>query len=325
MRKILILFDLQEQLKKINAGEFPENPFVAPYGNAPAALCALEINKTKTLRITGNSGAKSKPGFRINTPAISDLNSGDRITITGRLGEGVPKSDWAIVIDRFIDKDNYAGLSQHVSPAQGELFSMTYVLDEEDLKFPLLVRSNHWGKSVEPMIFFVDSILVSRETSDTMFVKDSRGLIYSLANDENVQTLKPGDVTKFLRSAGTPKYKIFEHDGKKAIKISRRINNWDGIDISLTGMNLKQGNRYTISAHGIVDGIAPKNARMMFQLLPEFIWRSELYAQDEKEFSLRHTLSATELQSTDFIRIATCDDGAKMSFSIFSVEITVNT
>jgi hypothetical protein len=313
---------LQEQLKKISAGDLPQNLFVAPYGTAPAVLCAVEINKTKTLRVTGN--ANLKPGFIINTPSISDLLAGDRITITGRLGDGVPKSDWAMVIDRFFDSSNYSGLSQHVTPEHGELFSMTYLLDDDDLKFPLLIRSNHWGKSVEPMNYFVDSILVTRETSEARYIKDARELIYSLANDENIQTLKPGDVTRFLRSSGTPKYTIFERDGRKGMKISRRINNWDGIDISLAGMNLKQGNRYTVTVSGAIDGAAPQDARMMLQLLPEFIWRSEIKARDDNEFTLRHTLSAMELQTTEFIRIASCDDGAKMSFNIFKIEITVS-
>jgi hypothetical protein len=265
-----------------------------------------------------------KPGLQLQTPMIKNIQPGDRITATGRIGGGAPKSDWAMVIDRKTGVESFRGLAQHVTPEHNELFSVTYILDEADLEKPLMVRSNYWGNVTESMDFYVDSILITRNVSHTSTVVDERQTVYSFAEDDGVKKLRPGDITKFIRSAGTPKYTIFEKNSKKGIHLGNRLNNWDGLDIWLPSLDLKPGNSYTISVNGKIDGPSSEKARVMFQIIPGYIWRSEKNVVDNEEFNLSHTFSAMELQTAQTVRIATDDGGAKMSFFLYDIEITAN-
>lgn len=320
MTTILIFFDLQEILKDIGVGDFPENPYISPYSETPAALCVVDLSGTKTVRVIGR--ADQKPGLSLNTPAIKTLYPGDRITVTGRLGGGVPKGDWAMAIDRQTSREDYDGLAQHLNPKHGALYSITYLLDKPDLENPLLVRSNHWGKDTGRMEFYVDSILITRNSAAMNTTIDNRREVYSLATDENLKNLRPGHITKFLRSSGTPKYTVFEKNGRKGIHLGRRTNNWDGIDIRLASMDLKPGNLYTIQVKGRIDGNANSGARMMFQFLPDYVWRSEIFVSSNQDFVLSHTLSIMELLTAKAVRVATCDDSTNMSFYIYDIEIT---
>jgi hypothetical protein len=317
---MLILFDLQENLKEIKEGHFRENTYLSQYGTSPAAIDVISTGGTKTIRVRGN--VDKKPGFFLHTPALPNLSPGDRITVTGRLGAGVPKSDWAMVIDRNTSDHGYVGLAQHVNPEHHELFSITYLLDTDDLQNSLLIRANQWGKAEKPMDYYVDCILITRKTASANTVTDSRQTVYSLAKDPNVKELKPGDITKFIRSAGTPTYTITEKEGKKIIHLRRRLNNWDGIDVWLPSMELKQGNRYKITVKGKIDEYTQKNAKMMLQTLPGYIWRSEQAVTDDQDFTLTHTFSAMDIQTAEAVRIASDDNGASMSFTIFDIELT---
>jgi hypothetical protein len=320
---MMVLFDLQESLKETEIFK----KIITPYGENPSAINIIEVAATKTVHVAGRTDFK--PGLAVNTPELHGLQSGDRITVTGRLGSGVPKSDWAMVIDRRKIKSGvsggWTGLAQHVSPEHNELFTITHLLDAEDLDKTFMIRSNHWGNVTESMDFYLDSILITRNVSQTSFVKDEREQIYSLASDGNLKKLRPGDITRFLRAAGTPKFTIIEKNSRKGVHLANRINNWDGLDIWLPSLELKQGNSYSITVNGRVDGVAGERARLMLQIIPGYIWRSEKYVYDDDEFTLNHTFSATELQTAQTIRIASDDEGAKMSFFIYDIEVTINT
>jgi endo-1,4-beta-xylanase len=123
----------------------------------------------------------------------------------------------------------------------------------------------------------------------------------------------------FLRSSGTPVYKIIGEE--KIIHIGHRLNNWDGIDIRLENMNLKQGNRYTIRVKGRVDGCAPPGMIIMLQIVPDFMWRHSVECTDNCEFTLSHTFSIMELQTAEAVRIATNTEGANVSFFIDEIKV----
>ena len=86
-------------------------------------------------------------------------------------------------------------------------------------------------------------------------------------------------------------------------------------------MDLKQGNIYTIHAKGRIEGFAPSGATIMFQILPGYIWRSVVAAEENGNFVLSHTLSMMELQTAEAVRITSNPEGAEMSFTISEIEV----
>ncbi|MDR0272941.1 MAG: hypothetical protein LBI27_06455 [Clostridiales bacterium] len=321
---ILVLFDLQEILKEIEAGELTDNVYFSRYSNTTPEIGIKEAGTVKAIHISDKMALK--PGIALNMSAIPNLHQGDRITITGRIGSGFPKTDWAMVIDRQTAKNGFSGLSQHITPDHVELFNVTYILEEIDLDKTFFIRTNFWGRGrTEDVVdFYVDSILITRNVKHFDTVIDDRQAIYSFATDENIKSMKPGDISRFIRSAGTPKYTMTERNGKRGVHLGRRMNNWDGVDIWLPNMNLKKGNKYTITVNGKIDGHATPGARVMLQMLPGYIWRSDMHVSDDQEFTLTHTLTAMELQISEAVRIATDENGATMSFFIHDIEITLN-
>ncbi|MCL1882805.1 MAG: hypothetical protein FWF81_03520 [Defluviitaleaceae bacterium] len=317
---MLVLFDLQEELKELESGQLPENPYFGMYG--ATQLSIVNVASTKTIHVAGKTDLK--PGLMVNTQVMSALLPGDRITVTGRLGSGAPRSDWAMVIDRHTSIYGHEGLAQHITPKHNELFSITYLLEADDLEKPLLVRTNHWGTAEESMDYYIDSVLITRNIKNTDADTEERKEIYTLAGDTNFVKLRPGGVTRYIKACGTPKFTITESNGKKGIRVERRLNNWDGLDLWLENMNLKKGNSYTITVNGKIEGIAAEKSRMMFQMLPGYIWKSVRDVVSDQEFTLTHTLSAMELQNTEAVRIATNEEGATMSFFIRSIEVTAN-
>ncbi|MCL1878180.1 MAG: hypothetical protein FWF80_04935 [Defluviitaleaceae bacterium] len=322
MVAVLILFDLQENLKEINVGQLVKTRYLFPSGRQ-STPDVLSVRDVKTIHIAGR--ANEKPGVTLVTPRIKTLRPGDKVIVTGRVGSGAPTSDWAMVIDRRTSRSSYTGLAQCVAPPHDELFSITYLLEPEDLKFPFMIRANPWGNSTGYMDYFLDSVLISRNDKTSDHEIDTRNVIYTLAGDDSFDKLKVGDVHKFIKAAGSPVFTVFMQDGKKNVRIERRVNNWDGLDVWFPGMNLKQGNVYKITVHGKVDGHAPSGASMMMQVLPGFIWRSEAQVSDNQEFTLSHTFPAMELKTLDSVRIATNSPGADMSFTINTIEVTAAT
>lgn len=314
---IHVLYDLQKELGELSLGVFGGSRHLASGGEYPPKLTVVEAGGTKTLLVSDRPAIDS--GLVLQVPALAKLLPGDKIIITGRICGTAPKLDWAMVMRRY--GKLYANLAQHYIPSTDELFCITYVFDPIDLETPVQIRSNHWGKDDTPMDFFVDSILITREQSNANIEMDSRRVVYSFADDVNVKELKPGDITPFIHASGAPMYTVKEKGGKKSIRVWRRLNNWDGIDIIIPNMNLKSGNLYTIRAKGRVESPVPPGATMMFQVLPGFIWRSAVPVEDNGVFTLSHTLSIMELQMAEGIRIASNPECAGMSFIISEIEV----
>ncbi|MCL2357709.1 MAG: hypothetical protein FWC70_11280 [Defluviitaleaceae bacterium] len=313
------MYDLQDDLKKIKPGPLLKTPLLFP-SSRHHTPDILKIQNIKTIFVSGK--VSQKPGITLVTPRIKSLRAGDKIVVTGRIGNGAPTSDWAMVIDRRTKKYGYVGLAQTVSPNHNELFSIEYLLEPEDLRLPIMVRTNLWGTSIGEAEYFVDSILITRNVNAEAVEIETRELVYSLANDNSLENLKPGDIHKFIKASGTPLFDVFDLNEKKAIRVRRRMNNWDGLDVWFPDMNLKQGNRYTITVRGKIDGVVPPGTHFMLQIIPGYIWQSVTVPTDNREFTLTHTFSAMELKTLHSVRIATDDAGAEMCFTIREIEVT---
>lgn len=319
---MLVLYDLQESLKTINAGPLKD----APYLSAMRDECSsdvINVQDVKTIHCAGR--VDMKPGIIINTRAMEQLRPGDKITVTGRVGSGAPTSDWAIAIDRRRHEtafNVFSVLAQCISPLHSELFSVTYLLEPEDLKCPIMIRTNLWGNTTGYMDYFIDNVLITRSSDSVDIEPETRGVIYSLDTDDGLISLKPNDVQKFIRASGQPKYTLSKKDGKKSILVERRMNHWDGIDLLFADMGIKQGNIYTIKVRGKIEEPAPPNSRIMLQIIPGFIWQSEVFLTDDREFTLEHTFPAMQLQTLEAVRITTDTAGAEVSFTIYDMEVT---
>jgi AraC-like DNA-binding protein len=314
----IVLYDLREELKNAAPGDFAGQYLIpgATGGKHLPALSVSEAGGTKSVFVSKRSSTDSIPLLQI--PAMSNLQPGDKITVTGKICE-TATSDWAVILRKY--GGDYTVLAQQTFPGVNKLYSVTYALDRADMEYPVQIRINPWGREDVPPNFFVDSILITREQSATSIEVDERQIVYSLATDENVTHLRPGDITEFIRPSGTPLFTVKKRPGKKQIRVSRRTNDWDGIDVYLPGMNLKPGNLYTISAKLRIEGESPPKAAMMFQVLPGFIWRSVVAVEDDSTFVLSHTFSLMELQTSEAVRITSNPEGTNMDFTISEIEV----
>ena len=311
---VFVLFDAQEELKSADAGIFFGNKFLFASEKFPPKLFVTEFGEKKSILVSDRPALDS--GLVIQIPATKNLRPGDKITVAGRIDGIAPKNDWAMVVRKYGGDNDILTLV----PNTDEKFCITYVFDTADLETPVQIRSTHWGNDGTPVNFFVDSILITRDKNNSNFEIEPRKIIYSFANDEKINELT-GDITAFIRPSGEPSCAVKKISDKKFIHVKQRKNNWDGVDILLPDMNLKQGNIYTIRAKGHIEDSAPPGATMMFQILPGYIWRSVVAAEENGEFVLSHTLSMMELQTAEAVRITSNPEGAEMSFAISEIEV----
>ena len=194
-----------------------------------------------------------------------------------------------------------------------------------------MVQTTRWGAINPTMDLFIDGILISRD--DKAEVKDDpRSVIYSFATDVNFRPdglmpsllgAEPEDdnTAVFLVQSGNPRIKVCMYNGEKALHVTERAKDWDGIDISLERLKLFEGNKYQITVTGRVDGYAPEGSIMTLQGLPGFSWRNYRFIADDRFFTLSHTLSDAEIAHWTTIRITTNAVGANVSLYIFDIEI----
>jgi hypothetical protein len=322
---MLVLYDLQDELKNYTAGDLPKNPRIEANPNQHATLSVIEEEGAKTILVSNRHEVSD--GITINMNEIEGLRPGDRLTISGRTGSGAPTVKWGMLIHR--GGGSYSLLEQHNMPAPDELYFLTYLLDAVDLEHPIRLRTDHWGNEEAHMDFFVDDILITRNLKNAGTVTDGRDVVYSLATDEYAREgLVPAPGTRsvptFLQTSGEPEFILLEEGGKKSIIVRRRVHDWDGVDIHLTMMGLKQGCSYTINVEGRIEGEAHGGAQMMMQVLPGYVWRDNKDVNGGEEFSLSHTLSNAEILNAEVIRITSNPQGAKMTFVITDIILKVN-
>lgn len=314
---MIILFDLQEHIKDFAPGIMPENPYLIPNNEQIAKINIVESDGAKTVFIEDRTS--NMEGMTVNMPSFEGLQPGDRLTVTGRIPSGAPKTDWGMVIHR--GGEGYAILEQHRIPAHDGLYYMTYLLDAIDFEHPIRIRTNHWGNEEAHMDFFVDDILITRDPKNTDAATETRDVVYSFEeNGYSSVNLEFGAISEYLQKSGEPDIELLD-GAEKRIHIRRRVNDWDGVDIHVDRMRLRSGNKYTIHVEGRVEGDAPQGAQLMFQIIPGYVWRDNKNVIGGEEFSLTHKFSGTEVKNTEVVRVTSNHGGAKMSFSINKIEV----
>jgi len=190
-----------------------------------------------------------------------------------------------------------------------------------------MVQTTRWGAINPIMDLFIDGILISRD--DKAEVRDDpRNIVYSF--DADVSLMPDGmlssineitELPEFLVQSGNPRVKACMYNGEKALHVTERSKDWDGIDISLERLKLIEGNKYHISVTGRVDGYAPEGSIITLQGLPGYSWRNYRFIADDRFFTLSHTLSDAEIAHWTTVRITTNAIGANVSLYIFDIEI----
>jgi hypothetical protein len=325
VRIILVLYDLQNEIENYEPGKFPHSEFIEPNPNQLAKVSIEEQDGAKTVLICERTDVSD--GITINMKAFDNLLPGDKLTVTGRIGGSAPSAKWGVLIYR--GDENYFLLNQHSTPASNELFYLTHLLDDADIKHQIRIRTDHWGNEKALMDFCVDDILITRNLNSTGTIIDSRDIVYSLSRDERLREGRSiaSDaeiVPSFLQTSGDPDYSLIEEGDKNIIYLRRRVHDWDGIDINIGLMALKSGNSYTITICGRPEGEVPKDAQLMMQILPGYVWRENKNVFSDTEFVLTHKLSNAEILNAENIRITTNGEGKKVSFVINNIFVRVN-
>jgi hypothetical protein len=305
---------MQEYFSDCPIGDF-ENYGVISLRRDPDANGKIKkVEDIKALFISGRTARES--GIFIDLTKLSELLPGDRITVTGRIDRdhSLGSSTWSISLLSAID----GHLTHHIAP--DAVYSLSYILDESDIKNVLTVHTIGWGVLHPLMDFYVDNILITRGDIINKPAVDTRKIIYSLAEDSNLQFVL-ADEKSILTRAGYPNVSVFEHNGKKAIHVDTRVNDWDGLDILISNLKLRAGNQYKITVHGRVDGEAPEDAVIMIQGVPSYSWRHNIEIKSNEEFTLEYTMTRSDVEKWTAVRITTNQAGATMSFFVYRVEI----
>lgn len=313
----MVLYDLQNALANIETGALVHSGCIKPFGSTPPTVMIENTNGGKRLKITGRRVRED--GISLLLPEIQGLHPGDRLTITGHVGEGAPNTnDWGLCLRS--PRGEFNQLTQVIAP-QG-LFTLSYVIDKTDFGYPLYVHANTWGGAKIDMDFYIDNMTISR--ADNIHARaDTRQLIYSMETDGYMSSYRSGDILMAdPDSPLSPSGACTCIVRRGAITVSGRKNDWDGLDIKLDTLGLMPGNSYNIHVVGRVEGAAPPETQIMLQIIPGYAWRDNHIIYSQQDFTLGHTLTLMELETADTLRITTNSVGAAVDFTIYSVEIT---
>jgi len=315
-----ILYDMQTDFNAVKLGEFERHGAVSLRRDPSASGRIKEIEDIKSLLVSKRTTRES--GIYIHINEIDGLLAGDRITITGRISKEHLRigSNWSIAL--LSGEDGH--LTHSIAP--GVIYSLSYILGERDIKNVLTVHTVGWGLLPPLMDFFVDDIVISRNESEDESDLDSRNILYSLANDLNLHLINAPNQETYgtdikISSSGGPNINVIQHNGSNAVALSTRVNDWDGVDIMLSHLNLRAGNTYKIIVRGRVDGKAPDGTEIMLQGIPSFSWRCINPVQDDEDFTLEYILTRSEVATWNKARITTNTNGATMSFVLYDIEV----
>lgn len=326
-----VLFDLQTEIEKIEAGDFGGSDFLMPDGDELPDLAVYIVDEVKTIHVKNRTDQTT--GLGIFLSAIPNLRVGDRITVTGRVPRETPAGSWGVALVKEESDTRMAEecqLAQCTSPKS--LFSLSHILCGEDLDSKLIVQTTRWGAINPIMDIFIDSILIFRDGKYDTVEEDPRHIVYSFDTDDNLQ---PGGlvsevdivtgaehaVTYFLAKSGNPDINIFLHENSKAIYVGARGKDWDGVDINMCRLQLAAGNKYHVAVTGKIDGYAPEGTIITLQGMPGYSWRNNKDMMSNMEFSLEHTFTHAEVAQWTALRITTNSAGATVPFYIYSIEI----
>ncbi|PLS08389.1 endo-1,4-beta-xylanase [Neobacillus cucumis] len=119
--------------------------------------------------------------------------------------------------------------------------------------------------------------------------------------------------------------KVFDgNDDGKAIYVSGRANNWDGVDINFSSVGMENGKKYSITVKGYVDGSlsVPAGAQALLQNVNSY---NGLYVAADYKSGQTFTLSGEYTVDTSkdkALRIQSNDAGKTVPFYIGDILIT---
>jgi len=164
-------------------------------------------------------------------------------------------------------------------------------------------------------------------------------IVYSLSEDANLRGIASStnitnrvDNFKHLGRFGNPTLTAARHRGVTGISITGRVNNWDGLSISIPALNLVPGERYTIEITGSVASPIPEGAEMVLFLRGEGTWAwisvFDAVSADKSNFTLRITNFTTEtvwnsniFSDFQYFTVQSNDNGASMSFTVDGINV----
>jgi len=322
---MLVLFDLQKEFENIascafaDAGSLAE--FMQPCGIPAPHVSINEYDNVKYMSVEHRKSDTS--GLTLTLSAISDLQPGDKICITGRVGENAPLANWGVGL--YPEGDNSNHLSQHNAP-EG-LYNLYHTIGVDEMNRNIVIRTAQWDDSAIVVDFYVDSILITRPQNGNAVIKDERPIAYSLINDAHIKNVKLyrailEDGSTFLVRSGTSEIKAYEQEyGARSLAVRGRVRDWDAIDVLLKPMGLILGNLYQVRVTGTMGDQVPEGAKMMFHGLPAYAWRSHVPVSPGSDFVLEHILTQSELENWTGIRITTNGVASQSAFIIKSIEV----
>ncbi|MDR0272473.1 MAG: hypothetical protein LBI27_04065 [Clostridiales bacterium] len=314
---MLVLYELQNILHDIDAGAFFGDSFLIPCSDT-SNLFVSETEDVKSIFVSER--ASDSDGLAILTPDFGKYVPGDRVTITGRVSENIPIGGWCFELHKC-HPNGSSRLIQRYFPKRDKMYVLSYILDTRDEERHIRLITYPYVQNIKPADFYIDNILITRSMGENALT-DTRGIIYSMENDPFLTELNGGGYTEYLFASGNPKYSVNE-GGELGIKVSRRVNDWDGIDVRTHLMNLLRGNKYCVRVKGRIDGNAPANAEMILQILPSYSWCEVQRVSSFQYFTLEHVFSSDELDTLESVRITTNAAGTKMSFFVHEIKLFV--
>lgn len=320
---MLILFDLQEKLENVTVGCIGSatdlNGFVRPWGDPAPKVSVKEYDDVKFIGIENR--VQNEAGVDLYMSEINELKPGDRITITGRVGQNAPLANWGVGL--FVKDGTGTHLNQHLAPVG--LYSITHLVDASEIGKNFIVRTVQWGEDAHAIDFYVDSVLVTRPQGGELITKDERKIVYSLNEDVGIKNARLNatnfESTSYLMRSGTPEVSVVERNGIREVYVTGRVRDWDAIDILVSSMELMRGNQYRIKVKGELGTDAPGDTQMTFQGVPGYAWRGNVQAQPGGEFVLEHLLTQSDIENWTSVRITTNSEASRASFTIKSIEV----
>ncbi|MCL2217220.1 MAG: hypothetical protein FWB91_09405 [Defluviitaleaceae bacterium] len=312
-----IVFDMQDVLEKAN--DIKDLACVAPAGVIPPALKIEKTEDVNSIRLYERLSPEA--GISIAIAAIEGTEAGDRIIVTGRVGSDAPHGSWGIALLSGGADDYLAQM-----PAPKSVFALSYILGKNDLKRDILLQTTRWGFTSPNMDILVDNISIIRNEKSLVVPADTRYIVYSLKEDPDIQWVGEQDSqilesSEVIQKSGNSVLKIFRRGTHNALYVGNRFKIWDAVDISLEKMGLLPGNNYQITVSGRVDGNVPKGAQFMLQGMPGHSRQGLNAVDNNKKFTLAHTLTQAQLKEWKFIRVTSDSTAVAVPFYIYSIKI----
>jgi hypothetical protein len=117
---VLVLYDFQDNFNDVSVGKFGSAHSISVRERPHTAGKVRLVEDVKTLHVYEREQRES--GIYIHLPEIEGIQTGDRITVTGRIGENAPSgANWSIVLQITSGRQ----IAQHIAP--NPIFSLSHI------------------------------------------------------------------------------------------------------------------------------------------------------------------------------------------------------